>query len=312
MAKAVSDIYNGENQGGFSVDDSHVGGFSHLHDDGTGGSPSMGNFPIFPQPSCPDEDLNKCKWQQSDRATKWLKNSPKARPGYFSIDLANGVHAEMTTTNHSALYRFQFNNPSATLGPVILVDLMDLPQSRTNGSASVDPSTGRLTGNGTFSPSFGIGSYDAHFCVDFKGAEIRDTGVWTQNRAATDPKSVSMDPSGTISASSNSAGTFARFQTPNNESIMARVGISFMSVDKACHNAETEQPDFDFEDTVSTAEDAWRRKLDVISVDADGVSQELQTVFWSGAYRTMISPQDYTGENPGWQSDEPYYDSFYW
>ena len=244
--------------------------------------------------------------------TKWLKNSPKARPGYFSIDLANGVHAEMTTTNHSALYRFQFNNPSATLSPVILVDLMDLPQSRTNGSASVDPSTGRLTGNGTFSPSFGIGSYDAHFCVDFKGAEIRDTGVWTQNRAATDPKSVSMDPSGTISASSNSAGTFARFHMPNNDTLMARVGMSFMSVDKACHNAETEQPDFDFEGTVSTAEDAWRRKLDVISVDADGVSQELQTVFWSGAYRTMISPQDYTGENPLWHSDEPYYDSFYW
>lgn len=28
--------------------------------------------------------------------------------------------------------------------------------------------------------------------------------------------------------------------------------------------------------------------------------------FFSGIYRTMVSPQDYTGENPLWQSDEPY------
>lgn len=26
----------------------------------------------------------------------------------------------------------------------------------------------------------------------------------------------------------------------------------------------------------------------------------------------MINPQDYTGENPLWQSSEPYFDSFYW
>lgn len=290
------------------MDNDVVDGFGHLHDDGTGGSPSMGNFPIFPQPGCPDDDLNKCKWQQGERATKWVKESPKARPGYFSIDLKSGIHAEMTTTNHSALYRFKFEDPS---NPVILVDLMDLPQSRTNGTAAVDPSTGRLTGNGTFSPSFGIGSYDAHFCVDFKGAKVRDTGVWSQNRASTEKKSVSIQPSGTISASTNSAGTFTRFHHLHGDSILARVGVSFIGVDQACHNAEREQPDFDFEGTLSAAEDAWRHKLNVISVDADGVSKDLQTVFWSGAYRTMISPQDYTGENPLWESDEPYYDSFY-
>lgn len=26
----------------------------------------------------------------------------------------------------------------------------------------------------------------------------------------------------------------------------------------------------------------------------------------------MINPQDYTGENPLWESSEPYFDSFYW
>lgn len=312
MAKAVADT-KGENQAGFAYDTSVVTGFSHMHDSGTGGSPSMGNFPIFPHPNCPDDDINKCQWQQDDRETAWIPKSPKARPGFFSIDLANGVHAEMTTTNRSALYRFTFSDSDAALSPVVLVDIMDLPQLRSNGSAAVDPETGRLTGNGTFAPSFGQGTYDMHFCVDFKGAKLRDTGVWSQNRAGFEPKNVKIEPSGTISASTNSAGSFARFHEPaDGKSIMARVGVSFIGVDQACANAEREQPNYDFEETVQTAEDAWREKLNVFSIDAEGVSKELQEVFWSGAYRTMISPQDYTGENPLWESEEPYYDSFYW
>ncbi|CAI7612938.1 unnamed protein product [Penicillium viridicatum] len=308
MAKAVADT-TGENQAGFAYDTKVVTGFSHMHDSGTGGSPSMGNFPIFAQGNCPQDDINQCKWKQSDRAAVWERKSPEARPGYFSISLANGVHAEMTTTNRSALYRFTFNEPpDQSLSPVVLLDLMDLPQSRTSGSADVDRSTGRITGSGTFSPSFGIGSYKSYVCVDFKGAELRDTGTWEKNKPNINMRTLTL---GSDASSTLSAGTFARFHAPKDNSILARVGVSFISAHQACSNAEREQPDFDFEGTVSAAESAWKKKLDVISVDADGVSSDLQTVFWSGVYRTFISPQDYTGENPLWKSDEPYYDSYY-
>jgi putative alpha-1,2-mannosidase len=235
-----------------------------------------------------------------------------ADPGYFSISLANGVKAEMTTTNRSALYRFTFDGSTESLSPVILVDLMDLPQSRSNGHAAVDSNTGRLTGNGTFSPSFGIGSYNLYFCVDFKGADLRNTGVWSRNRANYTVENVMLTADGTDSAATLSAGTFAQFKSPENNEMLARVGVSFMNANQACANAEREQPDFDFDGTVSAAKSAWRKKLDVISVDAEGVSKDMQEIFWSGAYRAMISPQDYTGENPLWESDEPYYDSYYW
>lgn len=220
----------------------------------------------------------------------------------------------MTVTNHSALYRFTFENTSSeTYSPVVLVDLMDLPQSRTNGTASVDPSTGRLTGNGTFSPSFGIGTYDLHFCADIKGAQVRDTGVWQNNRAGLNQTFLSLTLDGSNSASTLSGGTFVRFNAPTaNDTILVRVGVSFISVDQACSNAENEQPNFDFSGTARAAESAWREKLSAFSVDAEGTSTDLQKVFWSGIYRAMISPQDYTGENPLWQSDEPYYDSYYW
>lgn len=276
-------------------------------------SPSLGNFPIFVQPSCPNDDLDQCVWQLNDRAVTWEKKSVVAHPGYFSISLANGVQAEMTTTNRSALYRFTFNKSTAkSLSPVILMDLMDLPQSRSNGTANVDPSTGRLTGSGVFNPSFGIGSYALHFCADFQGADLRDTGVWVKNRANSSFDTVSLTPDGVDSPSTLSAGTFARFNNLKGNNILARVGVSFLSVEQACANAVNEQPNFDFDGTVTAAQNTWREKLSAISVNDSNVNAKYSEIFWSGAYRAMISPQDYTGENPLWQSNEPYYDSYYW
>lgn len=269
----------------------------------------MGNFPIFPIASCTDDDLTKCKFAAGDRAVNYTQGSVKARPGFFGLSLNTSVQAEMTVTNRSALYRFSFPDGSnSSPSPLVLLDLRDLPDTRQRASASVDPVTGRITASGSFSPSFGEGTYSMFVCADFKGASVRDTGIYRGNVPDTNTKAITA----TGSASSSPAGAFVRFQSPTDHQILGRVGVSFISTDKACTNAETEQPDFAFDNTVEAAENTWRAKLNVIEIDATGVSEDLQKVFWSGTYRTQISPQDYTGENPLWSSTEPYYDSFYW
>lgn len=251
-----------------------------------------------------------------------MAGSVKASPGYFSIDLVTGIRAEMTASNHTALYRFTFPSEPKTglqkldapLSPLIHVDLIDLPSSRTNGSAQVDAATGRIIGNGTFEPSFGIGNYKLHFCMDFQGASIRDTGVWMNNKAGSQPKSIRVVPDGVNGNASPklAAGAYVRFNALTGErQILARVGVSFMSAQQACENAEREIPNFDFNQTLSHAETVWKEKLSVVGIDPGGVDEGLLKTFWSGIYRTMISPQDYTGENPLWKSKEPYYDSFY-
>lgn len=223
----------------------------------------------------------------------------------------------MTVTNHTALYRLTFpkdeedtgKNQTLPNSPLILFDLTDLPDSRVNGSMEVDGETGQIKGSGIFAPSFGLGTYELHFCADFSGAPIRDTGVFMNNRAGSHPKSVSAAENGNTPPVP--AGAWTQFKAPEDNQILIRVGVSFISPEQACHSAKKEIPDFEFDKTLKAAEDVWREKLSVIEVDATGVSDELQTVFWSGTYRAMISPQDYTGENPLWKSDEPYYDSYY-
>lgn len=281
-----------------------------MHDNGSGGQPSLGQFPLFPYSSCPGDDLDNCQFMKDARKVQPVPDSIVSRPGYFGISLQNGIRAEMTTSNHSALYRFKM--PSSTpdgspLSPMMLLDLTDLADSRQNASISVDEKTGRILANGTFLPSFGVGYFRSYVCADFKGAGIRDTGVYVNARAGTQPKQLFVERG--YSLFYIQAGGFVRFNASS--TILARVGVSLISSEQACRNAERELPDWNFNKTTSTATDAWRKKLAPISIDAGGADVSLLQTFFSGLYRSMISPQDYTGENPLWSSSEPYFDSFY-
>lgn len=313
LAKPVADV-DGQNTGGFSTDGSNVTGFSHMHDSGTGGNPSMGQFPLFPQ-YCPDNVVDNCKFPKAARAVHYVDGSVTARPGYFALELGSGIKAEMTASRRTALYRFTFPQESASNGdaldPLILLDLTDLWDSRQNASISVDPESGRMRGNGTFLPSFGAGSYQTYFCADFAGARVPDSGIWVNDRAGSEPKEIF------VTRGFNNfylqAGGYMTFERPDDGVVTVRVGVSFINTDQACANAESEIPDplKDFDSMRSNAEEAWSEKLDPIKVTSGGVSGDLLRAFWSGIYRAMLSPQDMTGENPLWESDEPYFDSFY-
>ncbi|KAK8103229.1 glycoside hydrolase family 92 protein [Apiospora sp. TS-2023a] len=310
LAKPVANV-DGQNTGGFATDGSKVTGFSAVHDSGTGGNPSLGNFPLFPQvcPDSSDDGVNSCQFRIGDRATHYVNDSVVAEPGRFAVELVSGVKAQMTSSEHAALYRFEF--PTTGGDPLVLLDLTDLWQSRQNASVSVDVATGQIKGNGTFLPSFGAGSYVMHFCVDFHGGDVRDNGVWVNNRAGTEPKSLYVTRG--FNLFFVESGGWVRFQNLANNTLTARMGVSFMSTEQACNHAANEIPDplTDFDRLVSETQDAWRQKLSPISIKAGGVSSDLQSSFWSGIYRGMISPQNYTGENPHWDSGIPYFDSYY-
>lgn len=185
MAKAVADTDSESNQGGFAHDGSNVTGFSSMHDSGTGGSPSLGNFPLFPYANCDGDDVNGCVYPKKARKTKYKSDSVEASPGYFALTLDSGVKVDMTTAHHTSLFRFQFPNDS---NPLILLDLSDLSDSRQdNASVWIDESNGRMLGGATFLPSFGSGSYTVHFCADFQSSgKLRDSGIFVDARAGTD------------------------------------------------------------------------------------------------------------------------------
>jgi putative alpha-1,2-mannosidase len=311
MAKPGADTDSPSNQGGFVDDGSRLTGFSNLHDSGTGGQPSLGNFALFPFQSCPGDDINECAYPKRARKIQFIKDSIVATPGYFGLTLENGIKVDMSATHHTSLFRFQFPQKNDTSHPLILMDLTDLSDSRQdNASITVDPATGKMTGTARFLPSFGSGSYQASFCAEFAGVQMYDNGIFVNTRASADVKNL------TISRSINGyplpGGAFVRFGPYHQASVYARVGLSFIDENQACQNAQNEMPFWDFNSVRRAAEDKWREKLSVVQIDDTGANSSFTKIFYSGMYRTMINPQDYTGENQLWTSAEPYFDSFYW
>lgn len=314
LAKAVADSDSDGNQGGFVGDNGNITGFSALHDSGTGGNPSLGNFALFPYAYCPGDDIDRCVFPKPTRKQHYVNDSLKATPGYFALTLANqSVNVEMTTTRRTALFRFNFPEPSGGeySSPLILMDLTDLSDSRQdNASLSVDTGSGRMVGQGRFLPSFGQGSYTAYFCADFKGASLRDSGIFVNSRASSDIHDLKISRG--INSGPLPGGGWVRFNKPASGSITARLGLSFMSSEQACNNAEGEIPDYDFDGVHEAAVEKWRSQLSPIKVDSTGVNSSFLVNLYSGIYRAYVNPQNYTGENPLWQSSEPYFDSYYW
>jgi putative alpha-1,2-mannosidase len=79
-------------------------------------------------------------------------------------------------------------------------------------------------------------------------------------------------------------GTLTFAPNPNSNkptSILARVGVSFISPEQACSNAESEIPNFDFAGTQARARAQWDELLSRVQVGTEGVYKEIVELFYS-------------------------------
>lgn len=99
--------------------------------------------------------------------------------------------------------------------------------------------------------------------------------------------------------------------TFNQTSVVSRLGISFISTDQACENVENEMPkDTTLKQLQQQTQDAWNR--DVFSkVTTSSTNTTKLNQLYTALYFMHLMPQNKTGENPLWNSDEPYYDDIF-
>lgn len=75
-------------------------------------------------------------------------------------------------------------------------------------------------------------------------------------------------------------------------SILVRAGISFVSTEQACANAEEEIPTFDFDGVQAAARAEWNELLSRIQVDPTGVDNDTVSLLYSSLYRIHVVPAD--------------------
>lgn len=256
-----------------------------------------------------------------------------ASVGYYKTSLANGIVAEMTASMHAGL--MQYTYPSDSDGKYLLADLSHYLPTQDEAVAEQFYSNGHLETSDDGSMYGGYGTwrggwneapdYTVYFCASFDTAP---TSAQLFSGPFTDP----YWPNGTIpgpnphpiptfvNGTSITGGTTgyqyadrigALFEFPSNATtVRSKVGVSWISYDKACSFAN-EISDFDMNATIYATKAAWNDQvLSKIQI-ADTSNATRVEMFYSALYRAHLLPSDRTGENPYWQSDEPYYDDFY-
>ena len=86
--------------------------------------------------------------------------------------------------------------------------------------------------------------------------------------------------------------------------ILAKVGVSSVSIENAIANLDGSLPGWDFEATQKAASDAWEKELAKIKIQSSDSVQK--TIFYTSLYHTMVAPalfSDANGEFKGVKGD---------
>lgn len=251
---------------GYHYSDQKIYGFSHTHLSGTGCS-DYGDVLLMPT-------VGSVAWNNEAYASGFKKESEKASAGYYTVFLDKpGVKAELTTTVRTGLHRYTFPKSEAAN---VLVDLthrdkVKFSEISINGTSEI---SGKRISSAWASNQ--VLYFVIQFSKPFKQVAIAKNNVIKQGKQHLSGKNIKC---------------FVQFDTQAGEQLMARVGISAVSVDGARENLAAEQPEFNFEKTRLAAEAAWNRELSKIAVETE--NEKDKTIFYTALYHSMIAPNVY-------------------
>ncbi|OAX37357.1 glycoside hydrolase family 92 protein [Rhizopogon vinicolor AM-OR11-026] len=318
MVKITTDL-TGYAPAGYIADPTQkIRGMSPLHDSGTGSSlGSYGNFEVMPL-LCPG-GFDTCTTRLAARETYRMNDTDDAYPGYFSLTLDNGIKMEATSTRRAGLERFTF--PQGWK-PYFVIDLAnDLPASFAGGILNIDPVNSRITIGGHWGSSFGPGTYQyqAFACYDLSnnGAQkLSEYGIWTGDGYGLDAKGLGQThlnlSQNVIGGAPYESGALFSYEG-NPEQVILRVGVSFVSTDQACANAQEEIGTMSFEEIQLASKALWQEKLSKIEIDVVNTPANVTEMFYSSLYRSSLTPNNATLETQGAFANTTsfYFDSLY-
>jgi predicted alpha-1,2-mannosidase len=265
-------------------------GFSHLHLSGAAGK--YGNIRVMPASGPVD---------MADLATP--RSDEVVTPGYYAATLTRPhVRAEMTATPRAGLHRYTFQS-DADAHLTVRIDKMlnnrgGREDQRFLGGDLHIVSRHEVDGYGRYQGGWNLGD---QYRVYFALVTDRDAAVarsWTGGTPSSQPDiAVTGD---------HPIGAILDFGAHAGQVVNARVGISFVSVDQARSNAEA-AGGFDTAHEAAMAQ--WRKALSPVAIEGGSEAERRQ--LYTALYHIMMMPVDRTGENPKWQSSEPYYDDYY-
>ncbi len=276
---------------GYSYPDNTIMGFSHTHFSGTGGTPG-GDIMIMPTTGQeikihpgPKDDPDKGYRSRFDHREEW------ASPGYYSVFLKDyNILVELTATRRAGMHRYFFPKSEKS---TIIIDLgHQIGRNRVPGKSDI-----RITDNTHVEGAKYNDGLMIYFAAEFS-KPFHSYGTFDADYGT--PESGSGIFPYKNEEKGEHVGAFLSYHTTEQEMIMVKVGISYVSVDGAKKNLKAEIQDWDFEKIHQQARSSWEQALNAIRIK--NTSEDLKTIFYTAMYHSLLAQyisQDVDGRYMG-------------
>lgn len=303
-------ITGGDNSPGYSYEHKTIEGFAFTQMSGVGWFGDLGNFLVMPTTG----ELKKIAGKEDGSITGYRsyydKKSEVAEAGFYSVDLTDyGINVQSSTTPRCGILKITFPENEKSR---IQIDL-----ARRVGGTSVEQYVRVVDqytikgwmkctpDGGGWGDGEGNTNYTVHFFARFS-KPLENYGFWSADipdgwsRKKDDVVSipyltrVSEAPviPGKDEMKGKHLGFYSEFPTRAEEEITLKVGISFVDMEGAENNFNTEIASLDFNEVKTQARQLWDKELSRIKIS--GGSDDEKTIFYTALYHTMIDPRIFT------------------
>ena len=259
---------------GYEDGHSSIDGFPCLHEFQVGGVALM---PITGEPKTKPGLLENPEdgWRSS-----FQKTDEVADAGYYSVVLQDyGVRAELTATARVGYQRYTFpasedshillniGNRQGESGAVRDARIEVIDPQTVQGYVVTEPEYVKKYQKGASVPMYFYACFDTPF--ETTSVAYQDS-VWREGNMIQGPGALML----------------LNYKTTQGQQIVAKIGLSYTSVENARLNLETEAENLTFDEAREQTQDKWREQLGRIRVQ--GGTQDSRVKFYTGLYHCLL------------------------
>lgn len=306
-------ITGGDNGSGYSYEHTSIEGFALTQMSGVGWNGDLGNFLVMPTTGDLKTLAGTSDNPEAGYRSHYSKESETASAGYYSVVLDDyKVKAEMTATTHCGIYRFTFpkNDQSRIqidlarrVGGTSTLQQVKVVDGNTIAGWMKCPPEGGGWGNG-----LGKADYTVYFYAQFS-KPLNEFGIWSADIPDDWTRKLEDVTSGRYQEAVAHAkvdmrlkekegkhlGFFTNFSTEEDDQVILKTGISFVSMGGAKQNLEQEITDWDFDRVKNFAHESWNKVLSKMVIK--GGTDDERKIFYTALYHTMIDPRTFGDVN---------------
>ena len=216
-----------------------------------------------------------------------------AEPQQYRVRLADyGIDVALAGTTRSGMMRFRFERPGKSW------ILVEANSAKGEGSIEVDAERNEIwvadPVRRLYAGSGKPAGFSGYFVVRFDH-KFHIGGTWVGSETH--------EGSSRQQGGEGTPGAYVSFDLKPDETVQAKIGSSFTSIEEARKNLEHEIPGWDFDRVVQRTHEAWDKALGKIEITA---AARQKRIFYTALYHAMLLPRvfsDVSGTYPGFANE---------